>query len=238
MATTHLRGPTRDVGFSYLPGVARRLAEVVSVAAVLSGCRPSNGPVTPPPPGSPAAIPAYSGGYRLPFDGRWKVHRTHYDLANDQAYAVDLVVDASHPRRGGENRDYPSYGSPIVADGPGVVSVAVDGVPDNQPGVLNTYNAHGNYVVIDHRNGEFSLFAHLSPGTVRVRAGQLVGMGQELGRCGNSGNTTMPHLHWQVMDAPQPHLARARPIRLLEYEKNGERTMGRLERGDSIQNLR
>lgn len=176
----------------------------------------------------------YMGGYRLPFDGTWRVHRTHYDLRNDQAFAVDLVIDADHPIRGGANTSYPSYGQPIVADGPGIVAIVVDGVPDNQPGVVNGYAAHGNYVVLDHRNGEYSLFAHLIPGSIRVRPGQVVGMGHELGRCGNSGHTTMPHLHWQVMDGPQPNLARARAIRLIGYERNGELSSARLERGDVV----
>ncbi|MBM4356480.1 MAG: M23 family metallopeptidase [Deltaproteobacteria bacterium] len=202
---------------------------------LLAACRPGAGAAVVGPQASAASMAPYMGGHRLPFDGSWRVHRTHYDLTNDQAFAVDLVVDAPNPGRGGQNRDYPSYGQRIVADGPGVVAVAVDGVPDNVPGVVNGYHAHGNYVVVDHRNGEFSLFAHLITGTVRVRAGQPVTMGEELGLCGNSGHSTMAHLHWQVMDHPEPHRARPRPIRLIAYERNGRLSTDRLERGDVVQ---
>lgn len=210
------------------------LVSVFALAALLTGCGSSGGPVSAAPAYAPQAVAAYMGGYRLPVDGAWRVHRTHYEMKNDQAFAVDLVIDAAHPKEGGRNSDYPSYGQRVLADGPGVVALAVEGVPDNEPNVLNGYAAHGNFVVIDHKNGEFSLFAHLIPGSLRVRPGQVVGMGHELGRCGNSGNSTMPHLHWQVMDAYQPNLAKARPIRLIEYEKNGARSTGRLERGDKL----
>lgn len=207
-------------------------------ALLLVGCRSSAGPLTPPPSFTAGKLPRYVGGYRLPFDGAWRVHRTHYEMKNDQAFAVDLVLDADHPRRGGRNTDYPTYGLSIVADGPGVVAIAVDGIPDNEPNVVNGYEAHGNFIVLDHGNGEFSLFAHLIPGSVRVRAGQVVGMGQELGLCGNSGHSTMPHLHWQVMDNYQPHLARARAIRLLGYERNGAASGARLESGDVVRPLK
>jgi len=207
------------------------------VALLLAGCRASAGPVAPPPSFTAANVPAYMGGYRLPVEGAWRVHRTHYDMSNDQAFAVDLVLDADHPKRGGRNADYPSYGQRIVADGPGVIAIAVDGIPENEPNYANGYEAHGNFVVIDHRNREFSLFAHLIPGSLKVRPGQVVGMGQDLGLCGNSGHSTMAHLHWQVMDQPQAHLARARAIRLIPYEKNGAPSGARLERNDVVRTL-
>jgi murein DD-endopeptidase MepM/ murein hydrolase activator NlpD len=213
-------------------------------AAILGGCtheRPA--PEHPYPNGMPqnmtaAAFPPYQGGYRLPIEGRWKVARTHYDLTNDQAYAVDIIVDASFPQPNGQpNASFPSYGQNIVADGPGVVVVAVDGVPDNSPPAMNFYAAHGNYVVIDHKNGDFSLFAHLIPGSVRVRPGQVVAMGQVIALCGNSGNSSMAHLHYQVMDNAMPSLAKARPINHLPYRKNGKPSTQRLESGDIIEPL-
>jgi hypothetical protein len=192
---------------------------------------------------SPDAAPApqvdhagpWSGHLRLPVVGRWRVHRTHYSASNDQSTAVDLVRDSEIPPEAGGNDEFPSYREPIVADGPGVVVIAVDGVPDNPPGVENVYDMHGNYVVIDHENGSYSLFAHLVPGSLAVRQGQRVAMGQTLGLCGNSGRTTMPHLHWQVMDAAEAHRARGLPIRHKPYRKAGELTSARLEPGDVVE---
>ncbi len=160
--------------------------------------------------------------YRLPVIGNWRVQRTHYGATNDQAYAIDLVKDDPLPRDAvKQNTDYPSYNQPIVADAPGVVVIAVDGVPDNAPGSKNVYDMHGNFVVIDHRNGEFSLFAHFIPGSLRVRPGTNVTTGTELGRCGNSGHSTMPHLHWQIMSSANATGATGIAPRLVPYERNG-----------------
>ena len=218
------------------------LGQLLTVALVITGSACGGGttgpgPHTPPPLTAAAQSKPYRGGYRLPVEGRWRVYRTHYDANNDQSTAVDLVVDAplppraTHPR----NKDFPSYGQTIVADAPGVIVTVVDGVPDNPPTIQNGYDAHGNYVVIDHRNGEYSLFAHFVPGSITVRVGQWVGMGQRLGACGNSGRSTMPHLHWQVMDHPQAHRARGVPIRLLRYQNNGRPSQARLDRGRRVQ---
>ena len=210
---------------------------------------PSSPPGTPPPPPPPFAWPPFAlpqnlpgmwnGSYRLPVTGRWRVHRTHYDLplTSDQGLAVDLVVDAGHPPQepGHANSEYPSYGQPIVADAPGMIANAVDGVVDNAVPAMNPGQAYGNFVVIDYLNGEFSLFAHIQPGSLRVHTGDVVVMGQTVGSCGNSGNTSMPHLHYQLMDNAIQGQAHARAIRHLPYFKNGALTTTRLEAGDVIQ---
>jgi murein DD-endopeptidase MepM/ murein hydrolase activator NlpD len=183
--------------------------------------------------GQYAARPS-SVSYRLPVQGTWRVHRTHYGARNDQAYALDLVLDTALPGRSRVNSDYPSYNQPIVADAPGIVVIAVDGVPDNTPGVVNKYDMHGNYVVIDHQNGEYSLMAHLIPGTVKVRPGQPVNAGSEIGRCGNSGHSTMPHLHWQVMTDANANVAQGVPPRLLPYERNGSQSVELPQKGDRL----
>lgn len=212
-----------------------RAAWLFLLLAVLVGCD-RGGPEHPAPiVPSGGALPPYTGGFRLPVEGRWRVHRTHYANDADQSSGLDLVLDAPLPPRGSPLTDFPSYGQTIVADAPGMVVIAVDGIPDNESGVVNGYDAHGNYVVIDHGDGTFSLFAHLIPGTLRVRAGQLVAMGQPLGLVGNSGHTTMPHLHWQVMNAPLAHQAKGVPVRYLPYERNGDRTSERPDKGDRIQ---
>ena len=56
-------------------------------------------------------------------------------------------------------------------------------------------------IVVDIGSGRFALYAHLQPNSVRVRVGDHVRRGQVLGLVGNSGNTTQPHLHFQLTDA-------------------------------------
>lgn len=176
--------------------------------------------------------------YRLPVLGTWEVQRTHVGNTRDQAYAFDMFMPAPdgkpYKNSGKANTDWPAYGQPVVADGPGVIAIAVDGIPDNTPGAVNAYDQHGNYVVIDHQNGEFSLVAHLIPGSLRVRVGQAVTAGTELGRCGNSGQTTNPHVHWQVMDSAMASSARPVLQRYLSYDRNGQPYSGMPDRGDHI----
>jgi murein DD-endopeptidase MepM/ murein hydrolase activator NlpD len=170
--------------------------------------------------------------------GTWVVIRTHYGNQGDQAWALDLGVLADDNRRadgtGRSNSDFAAYGQPVVADAPGVVAIVVDGVPDNQPKQVNGYDKHGNYVVIDHQNGEFSLMAHLSPGSIRVRPGQLVAAGEELGRCGNSGQSTEPHVHWQVMNHALAHVARGLQPRYAPFLRNGAVSTQLPEKGDRV----
>jgi len=67
--------------------------------------------------------------------------------------------------------------------------------------------------VIRHGEGEFSLYAHLKTGSVRVRAGDAVRQGQPIARLGHSGNSTEPHLHFQVCDGPDPLRCAGLPVR-------------------------
>jgi murein DD-endopeptidase MepM/ murein hydrolase activator NlpD len=110
------------------------------------------------------------------------------------------------------------------------VVVAVDFVADNAPGTLNADYPPGNHVVIDHGNGEHSLLAHLRRGTVEVRAGDDVEAGALLGRCGNSGRSSMPHLHYHL----QTGAAYAEGVGLPAFFR-GYLSGGRLvERGEPV----
>jgi murein DD-endopeptidase MepM/ murein hydrolase activator NlpD len=88
------------------------------------------------------------------------------------------------------------------------VEAAVDGIPEVPPGVTVADNPTltdersfaGNHVVIRMRPGVFALYAHMMPGSVRVKVGDRVQTGQELGLLGNSGNTNGPHLHFGLID--------------------------------------
>jgi murein DD-endopeptidase MepM/ murein hydrolase activator NlpD len=70
----------------------------------------------------------------------------------------------------------------------------------------------GNHVILDLGDGTYALYAHLRRGSLTVREGDRVTVGQPLARCGNSGNSTEPHLHFQLMDGPDPDTARGIPF--------------------------
>ncbi|PYK42161.1 MAG: hypothetical protein DME46_12165, partial [Verrucomicrobia bacterium] len=70
----------------------------------------------------------------------------------------------------------------------------------------------GNYVMIDHGKGEYSFYAHLQPGSVRVHKGDRVKAGDVIGKLGSSGNSTEPHLHFHVCDSNDPLMSAGIPV--------------------------
>lgn len=76
----------------------------------------------------------------------------------------------------------------------------------------------GNFVLIEGAPG-VALYAHLRCGSIRVRQGETVQTGEYLGSLGNSGNSTMPHLHFHVMDGPNPLAAIGLPCAFRAYER-------------------
>ena len=131
------------------------------------------------------------------------------DLHLAQRYAVDLVQLS--PRRRivtgplDEVSSYPGYGSPVRSATAGTVVRAVDEHPDQvplDPEPVGLTDAGGNHVGVATGDGRVVWYAHLAPGSVRVEKGDVVHVGEVLGRLGNSGNTTLPHLHFQVSDGP------------------------------------
>ena len=109
--------------------------------------------------------------------------------------------DEWYPGKSDTNEAYCGSGVPIYAAGHGRVAAIHDGEPDNrsfnQADLATRENARsGNYVIIDHLNGEYSVFAHLKQGSVRVKIGQQVKQGEIIGQMGASGDSLFPHLDY------------------------------------------
>ena len=120
-----------------------------------------------------------------------------------QAYGVDIVkLDALGLRARGvqpaDPKAYGIYGARVLAPCAGQVLLAVDGLPDMQVPEVDRKHLAGNHVMLrcvaPHTNADV-LLGHLRPGSVQVRAGASVAVGDWLGSVGNSGNTGEPHLH-------------------------------------------
>ncbi|MFH6602450.1 peptidoglycan DD-metalloendopeptidase family protein [Maribacter algicola] len=146
----------------------------------------------------------------LPFNGKWFVfwggttveQNYHVDYA-DQQYAYDILMVANGSSYEGDpkkNESYFAFGKEIIAPCDARVAKVVTGVHDNIPGELNPRQLTGNTVVLETDNGEFILFAHLKEGSIVVQEGQDVRQGELLGQCGNSGNSTEPHLHLSLQN--------------------------------------
>jgi Peptidase family M23 len=136
---------------------------------------------------------------------------------------------------GGRTRDYYGWGQPVYAASDGLVMAAVDRVPEParvQPvrdvavALRNTVGfdparsgfdpVAGNHVVVQGAEA-FAVFAHLAPGSVTVVRGQEVRVGELLGRVGHTGNSTAPHLHFQLMDSADPVQAKGVPCAFAVY---------------------
>ena len=156
----------------------------------------------------------------LPVDGRvWLAQR----------YAVDWEqLDAQGRIYTGPKlalSSYAIYGDPIYAVADGRVSSTIEGLPDQVPGTFPENPAarevDGNSVVLDVGGGNYVLFAHMQPGSVRVSAGQRVRRGDVLGLVGNSGNSVAPHLHLHVTAGPSPIGSNGLPYAIDGYTLTG-----------------
>lgn len=152
----------------------------------------------------------------LPFERRkqWDVlwggvtqEDNYHVTSRAQKNAIDFVIRHPWSKKtyrtdGKTNRDYYAFGQPIYAPGDGEVVAVIDNVKDNMPGEMNREDLTGNTVIIKSEEGEYILLAHLKENSIRVKENEQIEAGTLLGLCGNSGNSSEPHLHMHVMDAP------------------------------------
>ncbi|HLY05422.1 MAG TPA: M23 family metallopeptidase [Rhizomicrobium sp.] len=132
-----------------------------------------------------------------------------------QRYAIDwlqtkTVNGVRTTWKGPEDRNdsYFCYDQPIYSVAAGKVVDMADGLPENVPHSgryaipIDFNNAAGNHVVVEIAPGRYVLYAHMRPGTVKVRVGELVRTGEILGHVGNTGSSVEPHLHMHIDDRP------------------------------------
>ena len=120
---------------------------------------------------------------------------------------------------------YAIYGREALAVAAARVVAARDDLPEQVPGkfpeAIPLAEADGNSVVLDLGGGRFALYAHLQPGSLRVRAGDRVRRGQTIGLVGNSGNSVAPHLHFHVMNGPSPLDSNGLPYEIDAFDVAG-----------------
>jgi murein DD-endopeptidase MepM/ murein hydrolase activator NlpD len=142
-----------------------------------------------------------------------------------QRFAIDWeAVDTSGRIYVGNPKDpksYVIYGKPAYAVADARVIAAVDGMDNSPVGSfpvgLPIDKADGNHVVLDLGGGHYALYAHFAPHSVQVKEGQNVHRGQLLGLVGSSGNSSEPHLHFQVTDGPSTFLSDGLPYLLPKF---------------------
>ena len=169
----------------------------------------------------------------LPFKEEWTVFwggdtkEQNYHVAyKSQKNAFDLVITdssgKSYKNEGKNNVDYYAFGKELLAPANGEIVLVVDGIKDNKPGVLNPSYIPGNTVIIKTSNNEYLFFAHFKQHSIKVKQGQKVQQGDLLGLCGNSGNTTEPHLHFHIQNVEDMNIATGAKAYFEEILVNGE----------------
>jgi archaellum component FlaF (FlaF/FlaG flagellin family) len=137
----------------------------------------------------------------LPINGRFYVA---------QRYAVDWeqINEQGRIYRGPREKveSYNIFGKEAIAVADGIVASITDGAPEGTPGQFPTdmdpAAADGNAVILDLGQHRYAMYAHMQPGSIKVHQGDKVRTGQVLGLVGNTGNSLVPHLHFQLMDQP------------------------------------
>ena len=164
---------------------------------------------------------------------------TGHRWAIPEEFALDIAKigesGISHKGDGTRFNDYYAYGADVLAAANGRVTGVASDQPED-PSAMQLPNESqeayftrlqkeqaerlakgltaiaGNYVMIDHGKNEYSLYAHLQPGSVRVHIGDQVKAGDVIGKLGSSGNSTEPHLHFHVCDKPDPLMCAGIPV--------------------------
>ncbi|MCK7625426.1 M23 family metallopeptidase [Streptomyces sp. RS10V-4] len=175
---------------------------------------------------------------------------SHGTRAYGQTYAIDLVAEpepGARPAFGWwpvarRSEDFPAFGMPLTAVADATVVRADDRQRDHlsrtswlalgylflAEGLVRTLGGArrmiGNHVVLDLGGGTYALYAHVRRGSLAVRPGDRVRAGQVLGACGNSGNSTEPHVHFQLMTTGDPNTADGLPFTWhgIGVPRNGE----------------
>ncbi|QGY44383.1 peptidoglycan DD-metalloendopeptidase family protein [Maribellus comscasis] len=154
----------------------------------------------------PAAYPVSAS---LPFYGEWTINQGHNGEHTHKGawrHAWDFVITdkngAQFKGSGDFHEDYFCFGKTVLAPFDGTVVEAVNNVEDNTIGDINTKTNWGNTVIIKHNDYLYAKLSHLKFHSVEVKPGDQVKKGQIIGRCGNSGRSPYPHLHFQFQTTP------------------------------------
>ncbi|WP_229074465.1 M23 family metallopeptidase [Actinoplanes sp. DH11] len=182
---------------------------------------------------------------------------SHGVKAYGQMYAVDLLqpspdapATVGWSLRTRSPESYACFGAPVLAMAAGTVVRATDRQRDHRsrdtwPTLLwmmiveafarelaGTDRILGNHVIVRHDDGTFAAYAHVRQGSATVRPGDQVTAGQQLAAVGNTGNTSEPHLHVQLMDHGIPTAAAGLPMRWPTVTTDGESTDPRWSTGE------
>jgi len=188
----------------------------------------------------PVDSPVQRTDLHFPLDGAWWAIQgsdwsdRHKSEVFSETFATDFVKlgrDNSFFRGDGMAlEEHYSWDQPIYATAGGKVAYVCFDMPDLLPGTMpdprmfrdDIRRTVGNAIAISHGNGEFSYYAHLQQASNQVNEGEVVRRGALIGRVGNSGQSQGPHLHFQMMDGPNPFFDQGLPMKFSHFSAGGQ----------------
>jgi hypothetical protein len=172
--------------------------------------------------------------YILPFQGEWLVvngglskRSSHSWDIPAQRYAYDFLIvnmdGKSFENSRKDVRNYYCYGRNILAPADGTVIETYNSCDDGRIMPFNLpdpykKNMLGNYVIIEHSDQEYTLLAHLQKGSILFAAGEKVKQGDLIAKCGNTGNSSEPHLHFQLQNSREFFFSCSLPVKFSDFE--------------------
>lgn len=158
----------------------------------------------------------------------------HKQEVFSQTYAMDFVKlgqdNQFFQNQGLTLTDHYSWDQPVYATAGGKVAHVSYDMPDLPPGTPpdprmfrdDPRRLLGNAIAISHANGEFSYYGCLQQASAQVREGEMIRRGTLLARVGNSGNTPGPHLHFHLMEGPNPFIDQGLPLKFSHFSAGGQ----------------
>lgn len=137
----------------------------------------------------------------------------------NQLYAYDFRFESTGNETAPE--EYEAFGKDVIAPAKGTVIQVLNGAIDVYPGQKDRAMGVGNTIIIDHHNGEYSVLCHLKYESILVSVGDRIMQGEVVGLCGNTGNTSEPHIHYHLQEGPLMHKANALPAQFAEILVDG-----------------
>lgn len=188
----------------------------------------------------------------LPFQGKWMVVNGGTDQQHShswglvmQRYAYDfyrIENGKSYQGNGSNVCDYYCYDQPVLAVADGIVIEIKNKFEDTKvigesEVLCDASDVRGNYIVIQHASHVFSMIAHLKKDSFCVKVNDKVTAGQIIARCGNSGNSSEPHIHFQIQEGKNFYFSASLPVYFDEIINHINRNdMHHIKEGDIVEN--
>jgi murein DD-endopeptidase MepM/ murein hydrolase activator NlpD len=181
----------------------------------------------------------------FPLHGEWTIYQgglmvpeNEHAATKNERFSYEMVMlntGQMFTHNGATNDEWFAFGQPVLADANGTVAKVMDDYLDNAPYHPDADAKHGNVVVIDHGDGEFSMYSHLKHRSVTVKIGDRVKPGEKIAEVGNSGDSQFPRLEYSLQTSADLNGSEGLPAAFAHLKVNGKHAKDvELVRGDVV----